>query len=125
LSFEFLILIWTSLVNNVKYRNGDFVYVTNDKTIAQDDAASKNPKQQSELQLSHYWIAKILEIRALNGNRFARVYWMYFPDDLPSNTLDEEELASGRQQYYGKKELVASNHSEPELFSCNLSCNGV
>ena len=45
----------------------------------------------------------ILEIRASDSsNVFVRVYWMYWPDELPR----------GREYYHGRSELVGSNHLE-------------
>lgn len=60
-----------------------------------------------------YWVARILEIRALDAdNVYARIFWMYSPDELPPNTLSNEDYVSGRQLYHGQHELIASNHSQ-------------
>lgn len=68
--------------------------------------------------MTDYWVAKILEVRALDEHHvYARVYWMYSPDELPPNTLDNKKLVSGRQPYHGQNELIASNHSELRLSS--------
>ena len=59
------------------------------------------------------WVARILEIRASDENHvYARVYWMYWPDELPQGTHDGKKTVQGRQPYHGTKELVASNHSK-------------
>jgi hypothetical protein len=59
------------------------------------------------------WIAYILEIRAADENSvFARVYWMYWPDELPPGTFNGKKSIQGRQPYHGHNELIASNHSE-------------
>lgn len=31
------------------------------------------------------------------GNAYARVFWMYSPNELPPNTLSNEDFVSGRQ----------------------------
>lgn len=50
-----------------------------------------------------FWVAKVLEIRALDAQHvYVRVVWYYWPDELPD----------GRRYYHGKNELVASNHME-------------
>ena len=50
-----------------------------------------------------FWPAKILEIRAADAsNVFARIYWLYWPEDL----------REGRQYYHGDNELFASNHMD-------------
>jgi len=59
------------------------------------------------------WVARILEIRASDEHHvYARVYWMYWPDELPPNTQDGRKTVQGRQSYHGKAELIASNHSK-------------
>jgi hypothetical protein len=64
-------------------------------------------------RLTDHWVARILEVRALNGqNVFARIFWMYWPDKLPVGTTDGRKSAKGRQSYHGEHELIASNHSQ-------------
>ena len=59
------------------------------------------------------WVARILEIRASDETHvYARVYRMYWPDELPQGTHDGKKTVQGRQPYHGTKELVASNHSK-------------
>ena len=59
------------------------------------------------------WVAWILEIRAANEHRvYARVYWMYSPDELPTGTICGKKRIQGRQPYHGRNELIASNHSK-------------
>ena len=59
------------------------------------------------------WVARILEIRASDEDHvYARVYWMYWPDELPHGTHDGKEMVQGRQPYHGRDELIASNHSK-------------
>lgn len=61
------------------------------------------------------WVARILEIRASDEHHvYARVYWMYWPDELPRGSRDGRKIVRGRQPYHGTNELIASNHSEHE-----------
>ncbi|KJZ76597.1 hypothetical protein HIM_03933 [Hirsutella minnesotensis 3608] len=101
------------VLNNVKYYNEDFVYIANDATIERQKSTNKDSERQGLLQSTDYWVAKILEVRALDEHHvYARVYWMYSPDELPPNTLDGKKLVSGRQPYHGQNELIASNHMD-------------
>ena len=71
----------------------DFVYVNH---------ASAGDQGREHAERDH-WIAKVLEIRALDSkNVYLRVYWMYWPSELPT----------GRENYHGDQELVASNHMD-------------
>ncbi|KAH0544186.1 hypothetical protein FGG08_001631 [Glutinoglossum americanum] len=57
----------------------------------------------SDMDMHDFWVAKVLEIRALDAQHvYVRVVWYYWPDELPN----------GRSYYHGKNELVASNHME-------------
>ncbi|PFH57448.1 hypothetical protein XA68_15037 [Ophiocordyceps unilateralis] len=95
------------VLNNVKYYNEDFVYIANDATIERQMASSK------DFQSTDHWVAKILEVRASDEHHvYARIYWMYSPDEIPPNTLDGKKLVSGRQPYHGQNELIASNHMD-------------
>jgi hypothetical protein len=59
------------------------------------------------------WVARILEIRASDEHHvYARVYWMYWPHELPQGTHDGKKTVQGRQPYHGMNELIASNHSK-------------
>jgi hypothetical protein len=59
------------------------------------------------------WVARILEIRASDEHHvYARIYWMYWPDELPQGTHDGKKTVQGRQPYHGLNELIASNHSK-------------
>ncbi|KAM0542078.1 hypothetical protein ACHAO7_010143 [Fusarium culmorum] len=59
------------------------------------------------------WVARILEIRASDEYHvYARVYWMYWPYELPRGTHDGKKTVQGRQWYHGAKELIASNHMD-------------
>lgn len=85
------------------------MYVANElsieKQIAQDNG--KNICENKD-----EWVARILEIRASDEHHvYARVYWMYWPDELPAKTVDGKKEVQGRQPYHGVNELIASNHS--------------
>lgn len=101
-------------MNQAKYFSEGFINVANDATVGVKDPAEKPEKE---------WIARILEIRASDEHHvYARIYWMYSPDELPLGARDaNNQLVSGRQPYHGQNELIASNHSKkrchPETFS--------
>ena len=81
------------LVSKVKYAVNDFVLVNNGE-IDKGNEGDEN---------AGFWPAKILEIRALDqAHVYARVYWLYWPDDLPS----------GRENFHGESEVIASNHMD-------------
>jgi hypothetical protein len=105
------LLTFLPAVVGVKYFVGDFIYILNDTVIEQDVSDAENLKHLG------YWVAKILEIRALDEHHvYARIYWMYSPEDLPRNAVVGEHLASERQYFHSHNELVASNHSTSGLF---------
>lgn len=103
------------IVNGQKYQNEDFVFVANDNTVElqkQGHQAILNPRA------GNFWVGQILEIRAADDHHvYARIYWMYSPDELPPTTLDRKQTISGRQPYHGANELIASNHSKTALVS--------
>ncbi|KAH6883813.1 hypothetical protein B0T10DRAFT_579844 [Thelonectria olida] len=100
------------VLNGVKYCPGNFVHVANEGTIERQRVAMKGKDgliKQSEIG----WVAWILEIRAADEHHvYARVYWMYSPDELPAGTVCGEERIQGRQPYHGRNELIASNHMD-------------
>ncbi|KAF4465099.1 hypothetical protein FALBO_8056 [Fusarium albosuccineum] len=98
------------ILKNTKYCSGDFVFVTNKNTIERHKATSsgKHDFKKSD----NAWVARILEIRASDKHHvYARVFWMYRPDELPPGTLYDKKIIQGRQPYHGANELIASNHS--------------
>lgn len=98
------------VVNNVKYYSEGFVRVANELTIEQQKVQSDG--KGSFEKKNDDWVARILEIRASDEHHvYARVYWMYWPYELPPGTLDGKKTVQGRQPYHGAKELIASNHS--------------
>ncbi|OAA59525.1 Bromo adjacent region [Akanthomyces lecanii RCEF 1005] len=96
---------WTSMtryhsfiLNNEKYLSDEFVSVANDNCITRGKLGEDLNAQVGPCNV---WVAQILEIRALDERHvYARVCWMYSPDELPA----------GRRPYYGKNEIIASNH---------------
>ncbi|VTT61429.1 unnamed protein product, partial [Fusarium fujikuroi] len=89
------------ILNQNKYNTESFVYVAN-------ELSKENKKAQD-----HGLMARILEIRALDEvHVYARIYWMYRPEDLPLGTVDGDKKTQGRQPYHGVNELIASNHMD-------------
>ncbi|KAG6188468.1 hypothetical protein E4U27_007187 [Claviceps purpurea] len=100
-------------VNGFKYSHDEFVYVANDTTIELQKATAKNADGGATLQTTDYWVARILEVRASDElHVYARVYWMYSPDEIPAGTSDGRKTIAGRQPYHGQNELLASNHMD-------------
>ncbi|CAK7267200.1 hypothetical protein SEPCBS119000_002419 [Sporothrix epigloea] len=59
------------------------------------------------------WIARVVEIRASDEHHvYARVFWMYWPDELPPGTRCGKRVVHGWQPYHGASELIASNHMD-------------
>ncbi|OTA84566.1 hypothetical protein M434DRAFT_171200 [Hypoxylon sp. CO27-5] len=99
------------VLNGVKYWSEGFIFVANSSTIERQ----KNPGEslQPRKKSDDDWVARILEIRASDEHHvYARVYWMYWPDELPPGTQDGKKLIQGRQWYHGANELIASNHMD-------------
>lgn len=104
-------------MNQAKYFSEGFIYVTSDSSIATRDAAAGADPNVPRKRSDSEWVARILEIRASDEHHvYARVYWMYWPDEIPVGTKDSDnKYVSGRQSYHGQHELVASNHSRTPL----------
>ncbi|KAG6036180.1 hypothetical protein E4U19_003563 [Claviceps sp. Clav32 group G5] len=101
------------VLNGFKYSHDEFVYVANDTTIELQRATAKNADGGATLQSTDYWVARILEVRASDElHVYARVYWMYSPDEIPAGTSDGRKTIAGRQPYHGQNELLASNHMD-------------
>ncbi len=72
------------------------------------------------------WVARILEIRASDEHHvYARVCWMYWPDELPQGTRAGKKAIRGRQPYHGINELVASNHSKQSWATAQLAFESI
>ncbi|KAH6873609.1 hypothetical protein B0T10DRAFT_234709 [Thelonectria olida] len=101
------------VLNRVKYYSDSFVRVANECTIERQRAAMNLSKDGLVKNSENDWVAWILEIRAANEHRvYARVYWMYSPDELPAETICGKKRIQGRQPYHGRNELIASNHMD-------------
>ncbi|KAJ6437053.1 peptidyl-prolyl cis-trans isomerase-like 4 [Purpureocillium lavendulum] len=101
------------IYNGTKYYVNDYICVTNDTAVKRQNAAATDSEPRGPLRLTDYWVANILEIRGLDPEHvYARVFWMYSPDELPPNTLLDGNYVSGRQPYHGQHELIASNHMD-------------
>ncbi|RKL20550.1 hypothetical protein BFJ72_g15023 [Fusarium proliferatum] len=99
------------VLNSIKYYSEGFVHVANEVTIAQRKAQGDGKDVCNKG--NDDWVAHILEIRASDEHHvYARVYWMYWPEELPAGTLDGKKTVQGRQQYHGANELIASNHMD-------------
>ncbi|KAK1755075.1 hypothetical protein QBC47DRAFT_208541 [Echria macrotheca] len=100
------------VLNGVKYFSEGFIYVANDSSIERQKGVPgemMQPRKKSDDD----WVARILEIRASDEHHvYARVYWMYWPDELPQGTHDGKKIVHGRQPYHGTNELIASNHMD-------------
>ncbi|KAI0395748.1 hypothetical protein F5Y17DRAFT_422111 [Xylariaceae sp. FL0594] len=99
------------VLNGVKYFCDGFIFVANSSTIERQNKPpeSGNSNQKSEDD----WVARILEIRASDEHHvYARVYWMYRPDEIPAGTQEGKKHIQGRQPYHGQNELIASNHMD-------------
>ncbi|KKO98179.1 hypothetical protein THAR02_09723 [Trichoderma harzianum] len=99
------------VLNGVKYYTEDFVYVANEATMERQNSLPAGASKVAPK--ADYWVARILEVRASDEHHvYARVYWMYWPEELPLGTMDGKKQISGRQPYHGQHELVASNHMD-------------
>ncbi|KAF5700183.1 hypothetical protein FMUND_14426 [Fusarium mundagurra] len=99
------------VLNSIKYYSEGFAYVANESTVKhqKDTNDGKGGCKES----NNNWVARILEIRASDEHHvYARVYWMYWPDELPPGTVDCKKTVKGRQPYHGVDELIASNHMD-------------
>ncbi|CAK7214855.1 hypothetical protein SBRCBS47491_002292 [Sporothrix bragantina] len=121
------------VLNGVKYYCEGFIYVANDASLERQKSGASagssaaavgaagaagagaagaqgaGPRKRSEDD----WVARILEIRASDEHHvYARVFWMYWPDELPSGTHYGKRAVQGRQPYHGASELIASNHMD-------------
>ncbi len=105
------------IVGKEKFHTDDYVYVANEESVKRQRSADGTAPPK---RLTDDWVARIVEIRALNEqNVFARVFWMYWPDELPPGTIDGRRTVKGRQPHHGEHELIASNHSQS---SCTSPC---
>ncbi|PSR99387.1 hypothetical protein BD289DRAFT_38149 [Coniella lustricola] len=101
------------VLNGSKYFSDNYIYVANENTVRRQKAGSTASSSGRQTHSDDDWVARILEIRASDEHHvYARIYWMYWPDELPEGTVDGKKLVSGRQPYHGQNELIASNHMD-------------
>lgn len=101
----------------MKYFSEGFVYVANETTIQRQLREQSNERMPVITKSDDDWVARILEVRAMDEHHvYARVYWMYWPDELPHGTHDGKKSIQGRQPYHSRNELIASNHSKFAIF---------
>ncbi|KAG5518945.1 hypothetical protein PMAC_002476 [Pneumocystis sp. 'macacae'] len=75
-----------------KFYVGDYVFINNSEEKLPDN-----------FDFSRFWVAKLLEIRAENGqNVWVMCQWYYKPEELPE----------GRKYYHGEMELIESDYHE-------------
>ncbi|KAG4302258.1 hypothetical protein PCANB_001499 [Pneumocystis canis] len=75
-----------------KFYIGDCVFINNSEEKLTDN-----------FDFARFWIAKLLEIRAENGqNVWVMCQWYYKPEELPE----------GRKYYHGEMELIESDYHE-------------
>ena len=61
-----------------------FIHVANDSSIKRQKVVNNNNPMQRSEKSGDDWVARILEIRASDEHHvYARVYWMYWPHELP------------------------------------------
>lgn len=111
-------------VGKEKFHADDFVFVANEDSVKRQKTSDPgaNGATTTTRRANSDWVARILEIRALDEQHvYARVFWMYWPDELPAGThLGGKTLRGGRQPYHGKHELIASNHSASDSSGLRL-----
>lgn len=97
-----------------KFHTDDFVFVANEESVKRQKTGENGANGAEVRRANNDWVARILEIRASDEQHvYARVYWMYWPDELPAGThVGRKTIRGGRQPHHGKHELIASNHSE-------------
>ncbi|KAI8710814.1 BAH domain-containing protein [Fusarium sp. LHS14.1] len=98
------------LLQDTRFKLGDFVRVAN-RLTSQD-----NPTEHAVRDLERPerdWVAYILEIRAADPYHvFARVYWMYWPEDIPKRVMQRSTRIRGPEIFHQSHELIASNHMD-------------
>ncbi|KAL2133650.1 hypothetical protein VTI74DRAFT_1965 [Chaetomium olivicolor] len=101
------------ILNGEEYSHGSFIYVAHESSIKLRKVINDGEPMQCGKRSDLGWVAYILEIRASDiYHVYARVYWMYWPDDLLEGTHDGTMSIQGRQSYHGIDELIASNHMD-------------
>ncbi|KAM3549471.1 hypothetical protein ARSEF4850_008833 [Beauveria asiatica] len=98
------------VLSGTKYYSDQFIFVANDDALERQTSGKLHKEQ---IGPGDFWVARILEIRASDEHHvYARVFWMYSPDELPAATVSGKKTPAGRQPYHGMNELIASNHMD-------------
>lgn len=81
----------------MKYHDKDSVFVANESSVERyKDSKSKQPTVSPISGMEKDWVARILEIRAADEHHvYARIYWMYWPDELPGHSMDGKKVSKG------------------------------
>ncbi|KIW83294.1 hypothetical protein Z517_02539 [Fonsecaea pedrosoi CBS 271.37] len=88
---------------DLRYHVGQYVYINNKEIVPAPLHADATEDEKLAYDKKNCWVGLLAEFKAVDGEEvFARVYWLYWPDELPM----------GRQPYHGRRELVLSNHVE-------------
>ncbi|RBQ68158.1 hypothetical protein VDGD_04498 [Verticillium dahliae] len=101
------------VLNSAKYFSEGFIYISNGMASPTNNQV-KVDENGVRQRMPNEWVGRILEIRAADEHHvYARIYWMYWPEELPVQTKDDGKFVAraGRQPYHGVNELIASNHS--------------
>ncbi|KAI7910891.1 hypothetical protein M0657_011190, partial [Pyricularia oryzae] len=85
------------ILNGMKYHDKDSVFVANESSVERyKDSKSKQPTVSPISGMEKDWVARILEIRAADEHHvYARIYWMYWPDELPGHSMDGKKVSKG------------------------------
>ncbi|KOS22010.1 hypothetical protein ESCO_002328 [Escovopsis weberi] len=101
------------VLNGVKFCVDDYIYVANEWTVERPSKVTRADDGSAAKRRDEHWVARVLEIRAADEHHvYVRVYWMYWPDELPAALMGGKKMVAGRQPYHGRRELVASNHMD-------------
>ncbi|KAH6657530.1 hypothetical protein BKA67DRAFT_191026 [Truncatella angustata] len=101
------------VLHGVKYLSDNYIFVANSASLEQPRPQNNDEPSKVKSKSDEAWVARILEIRASDEHHvYARVYWLYWPDELPPNSTYRDKVVSGRQAYHGQHELIASNHMD-------------
>ncbi|KAL2064946.1 hypothetical protein VTL71DRAFT_4086 [Oculimacula yallundae] len=96
------------IIQGEVYKNNTFVFVRGEDTPKDKDNTEARPKD--------FWVARILQVRAKNAQHvYALITWMYWPEEIPPpvpKAADQVSKDSGRRNYHGTHELIASNYME-------------
>ncbi|KAF3360274.1 hypothetical protein VdG1_01234 [Verticillium dahliae VDG1] len=102
------------VLNSAKYFSEGFIYISNGMASPTNNQV-KVDENGVRQRMPNEWVGRILEIRAADEHHvYARIYWMYWPEELPVQTKDDGKFVAraGRQPYHGVNELIASNHMD-------------